>query len=170
MRYYMRTRKIHVQATVDDFATDEEVSAVRAVLAEFGLDAEVRAAFDNHYYKPPAASGLLEASWVIYLSLPIAAFLSGFGAEVAKRLVDQLWPTRKPWRSGSPGWIAPDAPPSGIIVFVDSSTNIQVVVAHGQGERAPSIPLEALATLQELDLSSIERGPLFYDQASGEWW
>jgi hypothetical protein len=106
----------------------------------------------------PAGPGLGDLQCLVLAYLPLQAFLSSVGSNVAedahedlKRLVDGLfaqWPEA--------------ARPNQVLVLEDMVTSVQVVVTA-------DLLAAAYQRLVAVDLSSIQHGSLHYDRRGGQW-
>lgn len=106
----------------------------------------------------PVRRGPDELQWLVLVTLPLQAFLTGLGVVLAedvtqrmKRLVGQVLKAGR-LRSSA-------ARP---LVLQDAVTRLQVVLE-------PDLPTEAYRALLALDLSEFRHGPLHYDRQLGRW-
>ncbi|QEU91087.1 hypothetical protein [Streptomyces kanamyceticus] len=135
-----------------------------------GLRRELVAALDA-LGAPPARvrrtldhRGAADIPWIVLVSLPLQAFLSGLGAEAVKDAYEAFkGVVRKAARPAEPAPGALGAArPARPLVLRDQATGLDVVLE-------PDLPAEAYDRLVGLDLTEFAVGPLHYDRALGRW-
>ncbi|MFI0409332.1 hypothetical protein [Actinomadura sp. 3N508] len=119
-------------------------------LTGFELDVRIRRPIDSR--------GLGDTEWVLLLSLPLQAFLAGFGSVVAEDFYDGMKRLAGRVRRREDGEAADPRP----MVLHDRETELEIVLE-------PDLPVAAYAQLFELDLSGFQSGPLHFDRARGCW-
>lgn len=98
-------------------------------------------------------------TWLVLAALPLQAFLSGLGEQVADDLYAKLEKLvrRRPAERDSSS--ADNQVP---LVLQDSETDLRIVLEA-------DLPAEAYRQLVGLDLNAYRVGPLHYDRSRGEW-
>jgi hypothetical protein len=134
-----------------DIGADEEQLLV-AALRGCGVTAEAKII-------PPRRDAQALA-WMVLVSLPVQAFISGIGTAMAEsayaafvRAVQRILGRHRP-----PG---PDRPPA-VLVLQDPATGLRIALE-------PDLPGEAHKQLLALDLSRYRYGPLHYDRGLRRW-
>ncbi|MEU6822540.1 hypothetical protein ABZ921_18090 [Streptomyces atriruber] len=108
--------------------------------------------------------GAADIPWIVLVSLPLQAFLSGLGAEAVKDAYGAFkGVVRKTARPASPEPGAPDeARTARPIVLQDAATGLDIVLE-------PDLPAEAYERLTVLDLTEFAVGPVHYDRDRSRW-
>jgi hypothetical protein len=139
-----------------DLLVDAEVSAEQERLlvdgfARLGVAARARVV--------PARRGVGDLSWLVLVSLPLQAFLTAVGSQLAedahhglRDLVGRLVPSRD----------RPAAATPRPMVLRDAATGLQIVLE-------PDLPDDGYRQLVGLDLSRFRLGPVHYDRSLGRW-
>lgn len=109
---------------------------------------------------PVTHRGPAELGWLVLVSLPLHAFLSGLGQEAVRdayqalrRLVTALARHRRR---------VDDTPPPRPLVLHDTHSGVRVVLE-------PDLPPAAYTQLHTLDLTTFRHGPVHYDRARQRW-
>jgi hypothetical protein len=107
----------------------------------------------------PTRRSIEQLQWLVLATLPLHAFLSGFGSAAAqdvaqglKHLVGRVTGTKH----------APESSEQPVLVLEDAVNRLQVVLEA-------DLPAEAYQALVELDLSMFRQGPVHYDRHRGKW-
>jgi len=133
--------------SIDRDASDEEIEAVEAAFREAGFDVEVQASYGR--------KALETLPWIVFITAPITAFLTGFAAaagkdawEAVKAFVVEI----KAARGGGKGEIVVRAPNGANLVIGDD------------------LPDEAFVRLAELNLDDYPDDAYFvWNDERREW-
>ncbi|WP_447040680.1 hypothetical protein [Streptomyces sp. DSM 118878] len=148
---------LRAELLLDPQVPDDLAEELVAALTGLGAPpVRIRRAIDHR--------GGAEIPWVILVSLPLHAFLSGLGAEAVKDaytafkgLVRKLARPASP----APGALG-EACEARPLLLQDPAGGLSIVLEA-------DLPAEAYERLVGLDLTAYSVGPLHYDRAQGRW-
>jgi len=140
-----------LEVFLDSSAPAEDVAAVREAFNEAGLMATVRPSYKR--------KGIGDFPWVVMISVPLMAFLTGFANAAGKDAYDKL---KKPvcaiWAKRTK-----NSGTSGSFTIVDTKSGVSVLLD-------PDIPGDAYDALAKLDIDSLRgTGVLKYDKDEKRW-
>jgi hypothetical protein len=143
--------RLQADIFVDEQLPPEQQDLIAGALAMPGFSVRVR-------IMPPrrAASDL---QWLVLAVLPVQAFLSGIGTEIAnhayERFQEAVRTLLRRKHPDQPGATRP-------VVLQDATTGLRIVLE-------PDLPADGYRQLLTLDLSPFRLGPLHYDRAKHRW-
>jgi hypothetical protein len=124
---------------LDETASDQEVEAVRRLLAEAGLDVEVRASY--------AQRSVVLTLWTVFMSIPLLKFLNAFAKAYGKGLGEQAAAGTPEAARGLHDWLQrlyASRPGEGWVVLNDDEHNFRVLLPR-------DLPPEAIEALWQVD-------------------
>ena len=142
---------MNIDILLDSDASDSEVSAVKAVVREEGIQGSIQASWSSR--------GLEESPWVICLLAPAGIFFSAFFSTVGKeagkdayqglrRLISKLFGARRN--------------SNGCVELWDENTRTHIILTAG-------LPEEAYTQFAQKGLEQIKGGYWTWDSSRMEW-
>jgi hypothetical protein len=136
---------------LDEQTSPEEQDIIAGALAGLGVSARVRIV--------PRRRSASDLQWLVLAALPLQAFLSGIGTDIANNSYEHFQHAVRTLvrreRSGQP-------PATRPIVLQDTTTQLQIILDH-------DLPPDGYRQLLTLDLSPFRLGPLHYDRTQHRW-
>jgi hypothetical protein len=107
----------------------------------------------------PRRRSASDLQWLVLAALPLQAFLSGIGTDIANNAYESFQDAVRTLLRRK----HPDLPPATRpIVLQDTLTGLQIILDH-------DLPADGYQQLLTLDLSPFRLGPLHYDRAQTRW-
>lgn len=141
---------LSAQVLVADKLSAEEAAQLSSDFEEIGLTTDVREV-------SPRRS--LDLAWVILAAMPWKPFVDKLAQEFASDAYKRLKTVMTRIFEGRQ---CPPGPEQRLLVLQDTLTGVQIALE-------PDLPPESYRQLLDVDLSSIQRGPLRYDQHHKQW-
>jgi hypothetical protein len=143
----------HVPADIflDEQMSPEQQDLISGALAVLGVSVRVRIM--------PRRRSASDLQWLVLAALPLQAFLSGIGTDIANSAYEHFQDAVRTLLRRK----HPDQPPATRpIVLQDTAAGLQIILDH-------DLPADGYRQLLILDLSSFRLGPLHYDRAQHRW-